>query len=1230
MTNIPVKPQGVHYTDEQWQAIYETNHHLLVSASAGSGKTRILVQRVIEKLKQGNAIDELLVVTFTEAAAREMKERIELELKKVVQEPDQPDALKQHLLKQLMLLPTAHISTLHSFCLAVIRRYYYVIDLDPAFRLLTDATEELLVQEDVWTEIIEQEYEKAEATFFHFVENFVSDRSDDAITELIMNVYRFARTNPNPTQWLQDLAITYEVGTDLAHLPLYQKMMKPALLVLVESMRSQLRWAEEASREEPTIQKVHDLVTRELSWIEQVDAAIQADRSVEVYELIQHSAFKGTRYPAFRKPEVKELSDRIKPIREQVKAQAEQLAEFFPYAPQVMLEKMKEALPIVEEITRLTQLFLEGYQERKRRKRLLDFNDLEHETLAILNYSDEELAVQDFYQTQFKEVLVDEYQDINRLQQAILEKVSQNKPGNLFMVGDVKQSIYAFRLADPTLFIEKYEHFKAHDGGEKIDLKENFRSRAEVLQFTNLVFEQLMDRKVGQIDYQDAAKLITGATYYPDRDDPFYTPELLIYEKAQAEQDEYTSTIDTKAEGEIQLVAQKIRQLLHEQIQIFDRKQECKRAIQLSDIVLLTPTRSNHLTIMDIFKEYELPVEIHDAQNYFQAIEIQTMLCLLQIIDNPIQDIPLVSVLRSPLVGLTEEELVTIRLSKREVPFYQALEQSARAEETTSLQQKTRRFLLQLQTWRQQARKQSVAELLWTIYDETAYPDFMLGLPSGNQRYANLMALIARAETYEQTNFRGLYQFIRFIEKMQEKEKDLAEPVSETTGDAVKVMTIHASKGLEFPIVFLMDMTKEFNMQDFRKKYVLDEQMGIGIQLIDPDNIRFQTVPFMLIKQLKIRKALSEEMRKLYVALTRAEQKLYLVGSYKDQEATIKKWSTVLMQEEQFLDESTRLATKASMMDWVGKTLIRHPLMTDYLEDVTVRRKVINHPGTFAITWSNEQQIQAAREYWQQQLQVKAPEFVTSDNQGAIPDSLKQRLGFQYAYEKSTITTSYQSVSEIKRLYHDPDDLETNRLNWADPRSKPQAFRQVGEGLKVPAFMEEVSVTPTMVGQATHFILQTIPLNQPVTSAQIEQQIQRAVASKQITSEVAEKINRDSIHWFFESELGRRLIETPHFVHREQPFSMLKQANSIYQDFGDESAEVLIHGIVDGYIEYEEEIYLYDFKTDSVHGGKTEQSIVQAYQGQLYLYKQALEEALNKPVTNSCLVLLSLQKMVLL
>ncbi|WP_430609172.1 helicase-exonuclease AddAB subunit AddA [Enterococcus sp. DIV0876] len=1220
MSKIPLKPQNETFTDTQWQAIFDQGDNLLVSASAGSGKTTVLVRRVIEKLKAGTTVDALLIVTFTEAAAREMKERIEHALHEAInQESD--EERRQHFVRQLQLLPSANISTLHAFCLTVIRRFYYLIDLDPSFRMLTDETETLLMKEEIWTQLRDQQYEANDEAFFRLTENFASDRSDEGVGDLIMSLYDFARANPDPLNWLQQLSEQYIVDGSFANQPLYRSHIKPMLQETLQTANSLVTAAKDLADRSSEMDKAAIVLQQDLALIAQLQEALQEDQVEVFYHKIQKPNYD--RYPTYRKAEQKEMSQEIKPLRDDAKKMVEQLKAYFPYPPDEMIDLLKKSAPIVDKMAEMTAAFMAAFQERKLATGRLDFNDLEHFTLQILQGDGDGSEAAVYYRDRFQEVLVDEYQDVNRLQEALLYWVRQvdANPGNLFMVGDVKQSIYSFRLADPTLFIEKYMAFETENGGRRIVLAENFRSRSDVLDFTNLVFQQLMDERVGQIPYDDAAALVTGFPDFPESD--AYQTEILLYEK---EHEGSEQVIDDKTEGELHITALKIRELIENQFMIYDKKSKENRPITYNDIVLLTPTRKNNLVILDVFKKFGLPLAVNDAQNYFQATEIQTMVSLLQIIDNPYQDIPLVAVLRSPIVGMTEDQLAEIRIADRIGEYYDALRayHEKHQQEDTKLAQTVRSFLASLDQWREDARRRSIPDLLWQIYEETAYLDYVVGLPAGQQRYANLVALVHRAEKYEKSSFRGLYQFIRFVEKMQEKNKDLAEPLATPVENAVRVMTVHASKGLEFPVVFLLDTTKFFNYQDFQKRYIFEEGLGAGIQYIDAaENIKYETLPFQAIKQVRLKKALSEEMRKLYVALTRAEQKLFLVGSYKNQEDGFKTWQSGLTQKELVLDPALRLVARGNLMDWIGRSLIRHPDMEAVFPEAVDRKRTIHHPAHFSITWWNQTALS-------QESVIEVREEANVEEAASVAiDDLTNRLAYRYAYPKATETTSYQSVSELKRVYNDPDDSQTTLLAWQSASEKTQQqHRFVQDTLAKPKFMQAFQPTAATIGTATHTVLQMIPLGEQPTFASLAVLIDQLVQKRFFSEEIAKQIDRDSILWFYQTELGEKIVQFSEMVKREQPFSMLKEADTIFEGFEEPDAQLLIHGIIDGYIELQDEIILYDFKTDEMFGSEEYmiQKMKERYYGQLKLYSQALEKALHKPVRQTFLVLLSAQK----
>lgn len=612
MNQIPLKTQNERFTDDQWQAIFDQGDNLLVSASAGSGKTTVLVRRVIEKLKMGFDIDELLIVTFTEAAAREMKERIQEALQESVNSESDP-VRRQHFTKQLVLLPTANISTLHAFCLTVIRRYYYLIDIDPVFRMLTDETETILMKEDVWDELREALYAENDERFFQLTMNFSNDRSDDGLTNLVFSLYEFARANPDPQKWLEQLSDNYRLPEGLAKSRLYQKQIRPLVLADIYQCVQLYEQMTQLAQGEG-LEKMHEQVAGEQQQIKNIYEAFSQDRLEEAYAGLEQLTF--STFKSSRKAELKEISNEVKGMRDKAKKLIQQISKsYFPVSPSQMEELTDKALPLVEEMTKVTQSFMDGFSMRKREKGVLDFNDLEHLALQILTEKTKDVwlpsEASKHYRKKFKEVMVDEYQDVNQLQEAILYWLREpdDTKGNMFMVGDVKQSIYSFRLADPSLFIGKYENFSKKEGGRRIVLAENFRSRKEVLSFTNLIFEQLMDPAVGQINYDEAAKLIQGFSDFPENEQ--FEPEIMIYEKEQEESEIEIPTddiLEDKTEGELFMTGLKIRQLIDSSFMIYDKKSKKKSSDRVQ----------RHCSL-DTYKEEQLN-DFRDFQNIGYSI----------------------------------------------------------------------------------------------------------------------------------------------------------------------------------------------------------------------------------------------------------------------------------------------------------------------------------------------------------------------------------------------------------------------------------------------------------------------------------------------------------------------------------------------------------------------------------------------------------------------------------
>ena len=1238
-TAIPSKPQEATWTDDQWKAIMAKDQDILVAAAAGSGKTAVLVERIIKKIvamENPIDVDEILVVTFTNASAAEMRHRIGAALEKAISE--QPHSTR--LRRQLTLLNKASISTLHSFCLEVIRKYYYLIDIDPSFRL-ADSTEADLLRDEVLDELFEDEYGKENNdSFFRLVDTFTNDRSDAGLQDLIQKLYEFSRSHPNPDSWLDEIIDLYRVdeSTTIDDLPFID--------VLLFDIKLTLQGAKEMLEEALNFSKVPGgpapRAENYLDDIAIVDRLLQASEGSwqELYQEMNAWAFtraKSCRGDEFDKDLVKNADD----LRKSAKTALEKLKdELFQRKPESFLKDIGEMKDTIVTLIELTKTFSIRFNQMKMEKGIVDFSDLEHYCLAILagdsSVSGEiqPSVAANNYRRQFKEVLVDEYQDTNMVQETILKLVTADGEydGNLFMVGDVKQSIYRFRLAEPNLFLNKYHRFRADgDGtGLRIDLSRNFRSRFEVLAGTNYIFKQIMGTNVGEIEYDKQAELVKGAAY-PEEES--YPIEFVMINQEDAsdesdeteinqEHDEFDKADLEQSQLEARYMARRIKRLIKEKVPIFNPKTGAYRPIQYSDIVILLRSMPWAPEIMEQFKHEGIPIYANLSTGYFDATEIAIMLSLLKIIDNPHQDIPIASVLRSPILGLDEEELSMIRIESKSGTFYEAVKNfilSTPTIENGELHEKLSRFIEKLNEWRSMARTGSLSELIWQVYRDTHFYDFVGGLPGGKQRQANLRAFYDRARQYEATSFRGLFRFLRFIEKMQDRGDDLgtARALSEQE-DVVKLMTIHSSKGLEFPVVFIAGLSKKFNMMDIHHSYLFDKEFGFATKYVNPEKrITYPSLPQLALKRKKKLETISEEMRVLYVALTRAKEKLILVGSVKNTEKTIKKWSKSLEHQDWLLKDSIR-AKATSYLDWIGPALIRHKhgnsLIPDELKVKPVLiEEITDHPSHWKIELveknsliEHADQTIETTDDWMDKVKAGKPIAIQSEHKIDI----FERLTYQYPYQASTIKRSKQSVSELKRLYEMRDEAAS--IDLIHNSSMKPIFNR-------PRFMRQKSISPAERGTAMHLVMQHLSLEQAPTIETIEQLLVHLEAKELLTTEQIAVIDSAQILSLFSTDIGQKML-TAKRVQREVPFSMAVSAKELYGNERLDSDMILIQGIIDCMIEVDEGIILLDYKTDGIYdrykeGFEEAKSILEKrYRTQIDLYEQAITQIIQKEV----------------
>ncbi|MFC7063558.1 helicase-exonuclease AddAB subunit AddA [Halobacillus seohaensis] len=1218
----------VNWTKEQERAIYTEGKNILVSAAAGSGKTAVLVERIIQKLlnKQSPVdIDSLLVVTFTNAAAQEMRNRVGLALGKALE--SNPES--HHLKKQLSLLQNASISTLHSFCMDVVRRHAYLLDLDPSFRI-ADSVEADLIRQEVLEDLFEDWYGKEgeeQQRFFDVVDRFSSDRNDLDVEKLILDLYTFATQNPWPEQWLDEMVDMYRTDEvdnpeDLPWLQLLKRDVHSQL----DSMEAEIHQLLDLTREPDGPSSYGETAEADLEMVQQAKGALAVSWE-EMQSYISTSKFMTLSRKKMECDETKK--ERAKKIRDRYKKRWTGMKEeWFHRRLDSYLKDMHDLYPVMNQLATVVKDFKGRYQQLKKEKALVDFSDLEHYCLQVLldeSSTKDQLvpsSVAKSFHDQFSEVLIDEYQDTNLVQETLLLLLTDAPDaGHLFMVGDVKQSIYRFRHAEPSLFLNKYQQYgQEENDGERIDLARNFRSRKQVLDATNYVFRQVLDKEVGEMNYEPEAELIYSNSMYDEVPLENAKAELLLIDREVKEEDsdsEDESFEDLeKAQLEARAYADKIRTWIgygeEEPLQVVDKETGMKRPVQYRDIVILMRSMPWASTIVEELKQQGIPVYAELSTGYFEAIEIKIMLNMLKIIDNPMQDIPLASVLKSPIVGLNEDELMKLRLEEKRVSYYESIKKAA---DSSALGSKIKNFLIQLEGFRERARQGALSDLIWQIYRETGYYDFVGGMPGGRQRQANLRALYDRARSYESTSFRGLFRFLRFIERMEERGDDLgaARALGEQE-DVVRIMTIHKSKGLEFPVVLLGGMDKQFNMMDLKNRYLLHKDYGFGTRYIDPKKrLMFPTLAYHALKRVKLRELLAEEMRVLYVALTRAKEKLVMVGNVASFEKKQEKWLTYVEDSEWVLPPHDRLEAK-SYLDWVGPSLIRHQdsheLRADGVE-VRTAEEIEKDASEWQIKLAHGRDYAVVEEL-EKQRDEKLQNHIEQWKPMEVEEDPKvDRLDFSYPYQQAATSRAKQTVTEIKRQREVADEYSSDQL--LTPHRAPLTTR--------PRFMQEKQgLSSGEIGTAMHTVMQHIPFDQERTPEEVEEFVEHLVHKEVIRREEADEINHHAISEFFRTPIGRILQEVDH-IEREVPFSLTLPAHEVYQDWQEPTDEkVFIQGVIDAVIPYADGWFIVDYKTDAIPEGKgTSQQLQDRYRTQIQLYRTALEKIWKKPIRRSYL-----------
>ncbi|MFC4559185.1 helicase-exonuclease AddAB subunit AddA [Virgibacillus kekensis] len=1234
----------VNWTKKQEEAIYTDGSDILVAAAAGSGKTAVLVERIIQKLiKKDNPvdIDSLLVVTFTNAAAQEMRNRVGLALEEALAE----DPSSMHLKKQLSLLQRASISTLHSFCLEVVKQYAYLLEIDPAFRIADDMEADLIKQE-VIDDLFEDWYGKEgeeQRNFFAVVDRFSSDRSDTDVESLVLSLYTFAVQNPWPEKWLDQLADVYDIPDNWQEEDLeWLKIIKREVKNQLEAIGQEIDLAMELTRESggpyhyaDTIEADAEMLRTSLTYMNSWD---------DLQTFMAGSSFARLSGKKADCDDAKK--EKAKNLRNSYKDRwAAMKSSWFSRNLAGHVADMQELAPVIRQLTELVKQFKARFTEQKRERAIVDFSDLEHYCLQLLinqEASTEERVVAsnvaENLKAQFTELLIDEYQDTNLVQETILTLISdQTGPGNMFMVGDVKQSIYRFRHAEPSLFIQKYKRFADEDiPARRIDLSSNFRSREHVLTGTNYIFRQILDEELGEVNYDEDAELIYGNKMYDELPHSTPQPELMIIDREAPEDKDPTSDAEEdyqdleKAQLEARAYAEKIKEWIGQKqeppLKVFDKATGTQRDMQYRDVVILMRSMTWAPTIVDELKKQGIPVYAELSTGYFDAIEVKIMLSLLKVVDNPRQDIPLASVLKSPIVGLDEEELAQVRLADQRGTYYDALQAFNRTNNgDTAI--KVSNFLERLERYRISSRQGALSELIWQIYRETGYYDFVGGMPGGRQRQANLRALYDRARGYETTSFRGLFRFLRFIERMEERGDDLgaARALSEQE-DVVRIMTIHKSKGLEFPVVILGAMDKQFNLQDLRQRYLLHKDLGFASKYIDPaKRITYPTLFFHALEQEKLRELLAEEMRVLYVALTRAKEKLVMVGNVASFEKKQEKWQRMIDHAEWILPAHFRIESK-TYLDWVGPALIRHQ-STGPLRNMEVDDKVLDaiqiDPSDWNVSIVHGSSL-VNLDDGAEQAEMERKENITEWKPLNLDDDetaefVDRRLNYMYPFREAATSRAKQTVTEIKRQRESRDEYSGDQL--------VQEFR--APIVRRPAFMQkEKAITAAERGTAMHTVMQHIPLSKPMDKHAIAEFVEELVERELLTRQEADVIDIEAIEQFFTTPIAQMIMDSSE-IYREVPFSLTLPASEVYANWTSETDEqVLVQGVIDCVIPLDGGWVILDYKTDTIWEDVTDQlkgKLLKRYEVQLNMYRHAIETIWHQPIEETYLYFFSKQ-----
>ncbi|MBQ6362237.1 MAG: helicase-exonuclease AddAB subunit AddA [Lachnospiraceae bacterium] len=1186
---------AVSWTEEQKKVIYTRDRDILVSAAAGSGKTAVLVERIVQRITDPSdpvSVTSLLVVTFTRAAAAEMKERLNDALaKRMEKDPENP-----LLAKQAALLPQAQICTIDSFCQWLVKQYFFLLDIDPDFRI-ADQGEDLLLKEDCLDRALSEAYEKNDNDFRQLMDCMSKDMNDRAVRDMILDIFDTCESMPWPERTLEALMQEYDGSVrDLAGQSWFLSWGQSTRIGLM-SFADSLKMAAAESSEYPELEKYTDMFLSDLGMVNDI---LASESFGEMYEKLAHLSFA-------RKPGIRKLGNTDPAVKEKLSAWRDAVKDglkaLFPGGSgDIRLEAELAARtdPVRREIIGLTLRFGEIYAAEKRKRDLATFSDIEHLALRLLwRWEEDELVPTELQQELkglFREVMTDEYQDSNLVQEEILRAFGKNGgPGaDRFMVGDVKQSIYRFRMARPEIFMEKYRTYSPDQdagSGYRIDLGKNFRSRNSVLAGVNHIFSQVMTEELGGIPYDDAACLKYGAGY--ELEDP--ETELLICDHSPGG----TEGI----EAEAGMIADKIRELMDPAagLKLWDAKENRERPVCYRDIVILVRSAESMAEpLRRVLMSRGIPAHAQENKGYFSAPEVQILLSFLKIIDDPLQDIPLAAVLLSPIGGFTKEELASMCAG---VPAGYLFDKLAAAAQDGRGTEKFIAFRDMLTEYRRLSAIRPIHEILIRLLDETGYLYVLAAEPGGAVRKANVEMLIEKAASFEETSYRGIFRFLRYIERLHDYKVDEGEAsaLSENE-DLVRITTIHKSKGMEYPVVFVAGTGRSFNLQDAQASMLLHQDRGIACDLIDPKR---RTKTPLLYKKLtaeQIKKeSREEELRILYVAMTRAKEKLILTANTDDLEKKQKAFTLQGI-------PPVRQAGKAnSYLAWLLMTMEGSPI-----------RMTVKEADEEAAMGGYDAALAGLRaDRWR-----IAAEAGTADR--AILEKLESLITFAYPFADTVYQKGVASVSELKKAAAQKAETE------------PAGWQKAGETDLAPDGSGTYPASGAARGTAYHLAMRWLSPEECKDAEAVHAGLERLVREDRLSQEEMEMIAPGKISRFYASRLGRIAAEASasgklycekQFISR-LPLSAYRQIRETgqYEKAHEEGEWMILQGITDAYAVTEDGIILWDYKTDSVPGTGGEQKLMELYGIQMKLYAEALSAALGKPVREVYLYSFALEK----